>query len=75
VVTILGLHVAQLFGGTVIFETIFGLPGMGLFLFDAISQRDYPVIQGANLLIVGVVVATNLLVDLLYAVIDPRIRS
>ena len=75
VVTILGLHVAQLFGGTVIFETIFGLPGMGLFLFDAISQRDYPVIQGANLLIVAVVVATNLLVDLLYAVIDPRIRS
>jgi peptide/nickel transport system permease protein len=67
--------VAQLFGGTVIFETIFGLPGMGLFLFDAISQRDYPVIQGANLLIVAVVVATNLLVDLLYAVIDPRIRS
>jgi len=75
VVTILGLHVAQLFGGTVIFETIFGLPGMGLFLFDAISQRDYPVIQGANLLIVAVVVTTNLLVDLLYAVIDPRIRS
>jgi peptide/nickel transport system permease protein len=75
VVTILGLHVAQLFGGTVIFETIFGLPGMGLFLFDAISQRDYPVIQGANLLIVSVVVATNLLVDLLYAVIDPRIRT
>jgi len=74
VVTILGLHVAQLFGGTVIFETIFGLPGMGLFLFDAISQRDYPVIQGANLLIVAVVVATNLLVDLLYAVVDPRIR-
>jgi peptide/nickel transport system permease protein len=58
----------------VIFETIFGLPGMGLFLFDAIGQRDYPVIQGANLLIVAVVVTTNLLVDLLYAVIDPRIR-
>jgi len=74
VVTILGLHVAQVFGGTVIFETIFGLPGMGLFLFDAINQRDYPVIQGVNLLIVAIVVATNLLVDMVYAVIDPRIR-
>ena len=74
VVTILGLHVAQVFGGTVIFETIFGLPGMGLFLFDAINQRDYPVIQGVNLLIVAIVVATNLLVDMMYAVIDPRIR-
>jgi peptide/nickel transport system permease protein len=74
VVTILGLHVAQIFGGTVIFETIFGLPGMGLFLFDAINQRDYPVIQGVNLLIVAIVVATNLLVDMAYAVIDPRIR-
>jgi peptide/nickel transport system permease protein len=74
VVTILGLQVAQIFGGTVIFETIFGLPGMGLLLFDAINQRDYPVIQGVNLLIVAIVVAVNLLVDLVYAAIDPRVR-
>jgi peptide/nickel transport system permease protein len=74
VVTVLGIQVAQILGGTVIFETIFGLPGMGRFLFDAINQRDYPVIQGVNLLIVTVVVLMNLLVDACYAYLDPRIR-
>ena len=63
VVTVLGIQVAQIFGGTVIIETIFGLPGMGRFLFDAILQRDYPVIQGINLLVVSVIVLINLLVD------------
>ncbi len=74
VVTVLGIQVAQILGGTVIFETIFGLPGMGRFLFDAINQRDYPVIQGINLLIVTVIVLMNLLVDACYAFLDPRIR-
>ena len=74
VVTVLGLQIAQIVGGSVIIESIFGLPGMGQFLVEAITQRDYPVIQGINLLIVVVIVATNLLVDLCYAVIDPRIR-
>lgn len=74
VVTILGIQVAQVLGGTVIFETIFGLPGMGRFLFDAINQRDYPVIQGINLVIVSIVVTMNLIVDMLYALLDPRIR-
>jgi len=74
VVTILGIQLAQIFSGTVIIESIFGLPGMGRFLFDAILQRDYPVIQGVNLLVVSVVVMLNLLVDLCYAVLDPRIR-
>ena len=74
VVTILGLQVAQILGGTVIFEQIFGLPGIGRFLFDAINQRDYPVIQGINLLIVSMVVLINLAVDTVYALIDPRIR-
>jgi peptide/nickel transport system permease protein len=74
VVTVLGLQVAQIAGGAVIIETIFGLPGMGQFLVDAIVQRDYPVIQGINLLIVMIIVTINLLVDLTYAVIDPRIR-
>ena len=60
--------------GTVIFESIFGLPGMGRFLFDAVNQRDYPVIQGINLLIVTVVVVTNLIVDACYVLLDPRIR-
>ncbi len=57
-----------------VIEWIFGLPGMGQFLVDAIVQRDYPVIQGINLLIVVIIVLTNLSVDLLYAVLDPRIR-
>ena len=74
VITVLGLQVSAILGGTVIFESIFGLPGMGRFLFDAINQRDYPVIQGVNLLIVTVVVTMNLIVDACYAILDPRIR-
>jgi peptide/nickel transport system permease protein len=74
VVTVLGIQIAQILGGVVIFETIFGLPGMGRFLFDAITQRDYPVIQGINLLIVSMIVLMNLLVDACYAFLDPRIR-
>jgi peptide/nickel transport system permease protein len=58
----------------VIIESIFGLPGMGRFLFEAITQRDYPVIQGINLVVVSVIVLVNLAVDALYALLDPRIR-
>ncbi len=74
VVTLLGTQLPQIIGGTVIIETIFGLPGMSRFLFDAINQRDYPVIQGVNLVVVSTVVLINLAVDALYAVLDPRIR-
>jgi peptide/nickel transport system permease protein len=74
VVTVLGLQVAAVAGGSVIIEWIFGIPGMGQFLVDAIVQRDYPVIQGINLVIVTIIVVTNLTVDLVYAVLDPRIR-
>jgi peptide/nickel transport system permease protein len=74
VVTVLGIQLAQVLGGTVIIESIFGLPGMGRFLFEAITQRDYPVIQGINLVVVSVIVLVNLLVDALYAFLDPRIR-
>jgi peptide/nickel transport system permease protein len=74
VVTLLGTQLPQILGGTVVIETIFGLPGVSRFLFDAINQRDYPVIQGVNLLVVATVVAVNLAVDALYAVLDPRIR-
>jgi peptide/nickel transport system permease protein len=74
VITILGIQLAQVAGGTVIMETIFGLPGMGKFLFDALLQRDYPVVQGVNLLLASVIVLTNLATDLTYALIDPRIR-
>jgi peptide/nickel transport system permease protein len=74
VVTVVGVQVATIAGGAVIIEWIFGIPGMGQFLVDAIVQRDYPVIQGINLLIVTIIVLTNLAVDLCYAVLDPRIR-
>jgi peptide/nickel transport system permease protein len=74
VVTLLGTQLPQIIGGTVIIEQIFGLPGMSRFLFDAINQRDYPVIQGVNLVVVSTVVLVNLTVDAVYAVLDPRIR-
>ncbi|HEU5196665.1 MAG TPA: ABC transporter permease [Methylomirabilota bacterium] len=74
VITVLGLQVAAVAGGAVVIEWIFGIPGMGQFLVDAIVQRDYPVIQGINLLIVVIIVVSNLLVDLTYAWLDPRIR-
>ncbi len=74
VVTLLGTQLPQIIGGTVIIETVFQLPGMSRFLFDAINQRDYPVIQGVNLIVVTTVVLINLAVDALYAVLDPRIR-
>jgi len=74
VVTVLGIQIGQIIGGTVIIETIFGLPGMGRFIVEAITQRDYPVIQGVNLVVVSSIVTINLLIDALYAVLDPRIR-
>jgi peptide/nickel transport system permease protein len=74
VITIVGIQIGQIAGGTVIMETIFGLPGMGRFLVDAIYQRDYPVVQGVNLLIASIIVGANLLVDVTYAYLDPRIR-
>ncbi len=74
VVTIIGIEIGQVVSGTVIFETIFGLPGMGRFFIDAIFQRDYPVVQGVVLLLAVVIVFVNLLVDMTYAYLDPRIR-
>jgi peptide/nickel transport system permease protein len=74
VVTIIGIEVGQVASGTVIFETIFGLPGMGRFLVDAMNQRDYPVVQGVILLVASIIVFINLLVDMTYAYLDPRIR-
>jgi peptide/nickel transport system permease protein len=74
VVSILGLQVGALLGGTVIVETIYGWPGLSTLLLDAISQRDYPVIQGIVLAIAILTVLVNLAVDLVYAWLDPRIR-
>jgi peptide/nickel transport system permease protein len=74
VVTVLGIQVTAILGGTVVIETIFGLPGVSRFLFDAINQRDYPVIQAVNLAVVSLIVLVNLTVDVLYALLDPRVR-
>jgi peptide/nickel transport system permease protein len=74
VVTIMGLQFSTLIGGTVIMESIFVLPGMGKFLLDAITWRDYPVIQGINLFLATGVILLNLVIDLLYGFLDPRIR-
>ncbi|HYE48067.1 MAG TPA: ABC transporter permease [Azospirillaceae bacterium] len=72
--TVLGLILGHLLGGIVVLEKIFGLPGMGRLLVDAIFQRDYPVVQGCLLFIAFVYVGVNLLVDLLYPLFDPRVR-
>lgn len=74
VVTLIGLQVPFLFGGTVVLEQIFSVPGTGRYLITAVNGRDFPVIQAVVLLIAAVVVTSNLLVDLTYSVLDPRIR-
>jgi peptide/nickel transport system permease protein len=63
-----------LFGGAVVVEQIFGLPGIGLLLLNGIYQRDYPVVQGGIMLLAVTFLLLNLLVDVLYAYLDPRIR-
>lgn len=74
VVTIIGLQLGTLLSGAVLTETIFAWPGIGKWLFDAIQGRDYPIVQAVTLLIAVIYVGVNLAVDLLYALIDPRIR-
>lgn len=72
--TVLGLQVALLVSGTVVLESIFVLPGMGRYLLEAVQNRDYPAIQGLNLLFAAVIIFTNLVVDLMYGWLDPRVR-
>lgn len=74
VVTVIGLQVGTLLAGAVLTETLFSWPGIGKWLIDAISRRDYPVVQGGILMIATLVILVNLLVDLLYGVLNPRIR-
>jgi peptide/nickel transport system permease protein len=74
IVTVIGIGVALLIGGVVITETVFNIPGVGRLVVDAISKRDYPIIQGVILIFSGVYVLVNLLVDLSYTLLDPRIR-
>jgi len=73
VVTVLGLEFASLLIATVVVETVFGIPGLGSLSLTAISARDYPLVQGVVLVIAAFIVLMNLLVDLLYALLDPRV--
>lgn len=75
IVTLLGLQFAQLLGGAVVTETIFAWPGIGRLVVEAIFNRDFPVVQGVVLVVSLIFVAVNVLVDLSYAVLDPRIRT
>ncbi len=72
--TVLGLQVALLVSGTVVLESIFVLPGMGRYLLEAVQSRDYPAVQGLNLLFATVIIVTNLVVDLMYGWLYPRVR-
>ncbi len=74
IITVLGLTIALMIGGTVVTETVFNLPGVGNLVVRAVLRRDYPVIQGTLLVIAGIYVLINLVIDLLYTLADPRIR-
>lgn len=75
VLTIAGIQVAALLGGTVIVEQIFALPGIGRYIYEAIANRDYPVVQSVTLVMAAIFVTVSLIVDVLYAVLDPRLRQ
>jgi peptide/nickel transport system permease protein len=75
VVTVIGLQVGILLSGAILTETIFAWPGIGHWIYDSILNRDYPVVQGMSLVVAFIFVAVNLLVDVLYAALDPRIRA
>jgi peptide/nickel transport system permease protein len=74
IATVIGIGVALLIGGVVITESVFNIPGIGRLTVDAILKRDYPIIQGIILVFSGIYVLINLAVDMLYTVLDPRIR-
>jgi len=74
ILTITGIQLATILGGVIVVEVVFAWPGLGRLVYTAVATRDYPVIQGAVLLIAGLFLLINLVVDALYAVVDPRIR-
>jgi peptide/nickel transport system permease protein len=71
--TVIGLHVGRLLGGSTVVETIFAWPGLGRLVLEAVYARDYPLLQGAVLFLASTYVVVNLLVDILYKWLDPRI--
>ena len=74
VLTVVGLQVGSLLAGAILTETIFSWPGIGRWVYESIEARDYAIVQGASLFIAVVVVVVNLVTDLLYAAVDPRIK-
>ncbi|MGO6907491.1 ABC transporter permease, partial [Rhizobium ruizarguesonis] len=74
ILTVIGLTAAVLISGAVVTETVFGLPGVGNLVVSAVLRRDYPVIQGALLVIAALYVLINFAIDMLYLLIDPRVR-
>ncbi|RAX10396.1 dipeptide ABC transporter permease DppB [Photorhabdus bodei] len=74
VVTVIGLQVGIMLAGAILTETIFSWPGLGRWLIDALQRRDYPVVQGGVLLVAIMIILVNLIVDLLYGIVNPRIR-
>jgi dipeptide transport system permease protein len=74
VITVMGLQVGLLLSGAILTETIFAWPGIGKWLIESIGRRDYPVVQGGLLLIASIIITVNLLVDLMYGVVNPRVR-
>ena len=74
-ITVVGLLIGTLLAGAILTETIFGWPGVGKWMVDSIYRRDYPTVQGALMIICVIVMLVNLLVDLLYGLINPKIRK
>ncbi len=75
IITVIGLSIAMLVAGAVVTETVFGLPGVGNLVVSAVLRRDYPVIQGALLVVAAIYVLINFIVDMLYILVDPRVRQ
>ncbi|MEO9189159.1 MAG: ABC transporter permease, partial [Acetobacteraceae bacterium] len=74
IVTVIGIIVSLLMSGAVVTETLFSLPGIGQLLTQAVLNRDYPMVQGAMLIVTALMVGVNIAVDILYAFLDPRVR-
>jgi peptide/nickel transport system permease protein len=74
VLTVIGITLATMLGGAVVIETVFNIPGMGRLLVQSVTRRDFPVVQGAVMLVAAIEVIVMLFIDLMYAYVDPRIR-
>jgi peptide/nickel transport system permease protein len=74
IITVIGLQVGYVLGGAIVIEYVFSLPGIGKFTLDSVLQRNYPVIQGVVLLVTFTFMFVNIVTDVLYAALDPRIR-